>query len=61
MYRSLTDVLGNAQDAQRVFFLSREIRHGELGNQLELKPGAIECLEALRAAGVPCGVATCDL
>lgn len=55
---TLTDVLGNAQDAQRVFFLSREIRHGELGDQLELKPGAIECLEALRAAGVACGVAT---
>lgn len=55
---TLTDVLGNAQDAQRVFFLSREIRHGELGDQLELKPGAIECLEALCAAGVACGVAT---
>lgn len=54
----LTDVLGSAEDAERLFFLSRDIRHGELGDQLELKPGAIESLEWLRAEGIPCGVAT---
>lgn len=54
----LTDVLGSEEDAERLFFLSRDIRHGELGDQLELKPGAIESLEWLRAAGIPCGVAT---
>ena len=54
----LTDVLNSAEEAERLFFLSRDIRHGELGDQLELKPGAIESLEWLRDAGIPCGVAT---
>lgn len=54
----LTGVLGDAGNAERLFFLSRDIRHGELGDQLELKPGAVEALEWLRAEGVPCGVAT---
>ncbi len=54
----LTGVLGSEEDAERLFFLSRDIRHGELGDQLELKPGAIESLEWLRSAGIPCGVAT---
>lgn len=55
---TLADVLGDADDAERLFFLSREIRHGRLGDQLELRPGAIEALEQLRAMGIPCGVAT---
>ena len=42
----------------QVFFVSRDVRDGELGDHLELKSCAIEGLEALRAAGVPCGVAT---